>query len=159
MSMVAGVGRRAPTVPSDDLLLRQPSPEPEEAGHPETEVRLARWQSFLIAVGSLVLVFGFGLVVMLAGGAVVHDVDPGRHMDTFAAFHNPWIVSILLGIAVLWLLPPHPWAKRVVAPSSQEQPAASAGGTEDGSGGTDTVHLDVPGPGPSPGQVGSPPAG
>ena len=131
MSTVAGVGRRAPTVPSDDLLLRQPSPGPEEAGHPETEVRLKRWQSFLIAVGSLVLVFGFGLAVMLVGGAVVHAVDPGRHVDTFAAFHNQWIVGVLLGIAVLWLLPPHPWAKRVVAPLPQEQPAQALGAVEE----------------------------
>ena len=132
MSTVAGVGRRAPAVPSGDLPLRQPSPEPEpdEAAHSETEVRLKRWQSFLIAVGSLVLVFGLGLVVMLVGGAVVHAVDPGRHMDTFAAFHNQWIVGVLLGIAVLWLLPPHPWAKRTIAPLPQEQPAEPVGGTE-----------------------------
>ena len=110
------------------------------------EVRLKRWQSFGLAVGSLVLVYGLGLVVMLAGGAVIHAVKPTRHVDIFAALHNRWVDGALLGIALLWLLPPHPWAKRVIASGSQEQPAR-AGWTEDGGGGASTVRSDVPGPG------------
>ncbi|MDA8309392.1 MAG: hypothetical protein M0Z46_02045 [Actinomycetota bacterium] len=113
----------------------------------KAEVRLSRWQSFGLALGSLVLVFGLGLVVMLAGGAVIHALKPTRHVDIFAALHNRWVVGALLGIALLWLLPPHPWAKRVMASGSQEQPA-KAGRTEDGGGGASTVHLVVPGPGP-----------
>ena len=95
------------------------------------DVRVPRWQRFLLAVGSLVLVYGLGAVVMLAGGAVVHAVDPTKRMDIFAALHNRWVVGALLGITVLWLLPPYPWAKRVVASGSQEQPA-HAGETEGG---------------------------
>ena len=113
---------------------------------------MKRWQSLVIATGTLVLVFGFGILVMLAGGAVIHAVKPTRHLDIFAAFHNQWVVGVLLGIAVLWLLPPHPWVKRLVAPSSPEQPA-EAGRTEDGGGGASTVHVEVPEPGPSPGQA------
>ena len=105
----------------------------------KTPVRMPRWQSSLIALGTLVLVFGLGILVMLAGGAVIHALKPTRHVDIFAAFHNQWVVGILLGIAVLWLLPPHPWAKRLVAPSSQEQPV-KAGRAEDGGGGASTVH-------------------
>ena len=118
----------------------------------KSEVRMPRWQSALIALGTLVLVFGLGILVMLAGGLVIHAVKPTRHVDIFAAFHNQWVVGILLGIAVLWLLPPHPWAKRLVAPSSQEQPV-KAGRTEDGGGGAFTVQDEGPGPGPSPGHA------
>ena len=111
------------------------TPEAPEAQVPaRVKVRLTRWQSFGLAAGSLVLVYGLGLVVMLGGGAVVHALKPTRHVDIFAALHDQWVVGILLGIAVLWLLPPHPWAKRLVAPSSQEQPA-EAGRAEDGGGG------------------------
>ena len=112
----------------------------------KVEVRLKRWQSFGLAVGSLVLVYGLALAVMLAGGAVLRAVDPARRIDIFAALHHWWVVGVLLGITVLWLLPPHPWAKRIVASGSQEQPA-QAGRTEGGGGGASTAHLDVPGPG------------
>ena len=111
--------------------------------------RLSRWQSFGLAVGSLVLVYGLALVVMLAGGAVLRAVDPARRIDIFAALHHWWVVGVLLGITVLWLLPPHPWAKRVVASGSQEQPA-QAGRTEGGGGGASTARSDVPGPGAVP---------
>lgn len=97
-----------------------------------TEVRMPRWQSFLIALGSLVLVFGLGTLVMVGGGAVIHALRPTRHVDTFAALHNQWVVGVLLGIAVLWLLPPHRWVKRVIESSSQEQPAQLPVGAEDG---------------------------
>ena len=122
------------------------APTPEGKSSQRSQGRLSRWQSFGLAVGSLVLVFGLGLVVMLAGGAVIHALKPTRHVDIFASLHNRWVVGALLGITVLWLLPPHPWAKRVVASRSQEQPA-QAGRTEDGGGGVSTVQLDVPGPG------------
>ena len=111
---------------------------------------MPRWQSFLIALGSLVAVYGLATLVMLGGGAVVHALKPTRHVDIFAALHNAWVVGVLLGITVLWLLPPHPWAKRVVVPSSQEQPAENAGGTEDGGWGAFTVQEEIPGSGPVP---------
>ena len=115
-----------------------------EAQVPERPpVRLTRWQSFGLAAGTLVLVYGLGILVMLGGGAVIHALKPTRHVDSFAAFHDQWVVGVLLGIAVLWLLPPHPWAKRLVAPSSQEQPA-EAGRTEDGGGGASTDQFEAP---------------
>ena len=99
----------------DPVTVPPPSEQPANAG-----VRLKRWQSFGIAVGSLVVIYGLGICVMLAGGVVIHTLKPTRHIDIVAAFHNAWVVGILLGIAVLWLLPPHPWAKRVVAPRPPE---------------------------------------
>ena len=118
-------------------------PSPEKPGP-----RLTRRQSFGLAVGSLVLVYGLALGVMLLGGAVLHAVDPARRIDIFAALHHWWVVGPLLGIGLLWLLPPYPWAKWLVAARSQENPARSAGRTEDGDGGASTVQLEVPGPGP-----------
>ena len=94
--------------------------ESEALRSPTVEVRLSRRQSALVAVGSLVLVYGFGFCVMLAGGAVIHVLEPARHLDIYAALHRWWVVGPLLGISVLWLLPPHPWAKRVVASRSPE---------------------------------------
>jgi hypothetical protein len=133
---------------------------PESPVPQDSKVRLTRWQGFGLAAVSLVLVlvFRFGILVMLAGGAVVHAVKPTRHVDIFAALHNEWVVGIVLGIAVLWLLPPYPWAKRLVAPSSQEQPA-EAGRTEDGGGGASAVQDEAPGPGSSTGRAGSQPVG
>ena len=132
---------------------------PSEAQAPAaTQVRMPRWQSFLIALGSLVAVYGLGILVMLGGGAVVHALKPTRHVDIFAALHNAWVVGVLLGITVLWLVPPYPWGKRVVAPSSQEEPA-EAGRTEDGGGGASAVQDEAPGPGSSTGRAGSQPVG
>ena len=113
-------------------------------------VRRKRSQSFLIAVGSLVLIFGVGLVVMFAGSAIAHAFDHAKHVDMFAAFHNKWVVGVLLGIAVLWLVPPYPWGKRTIARSSLEQPAGTAGGTGDGGLGVVAVQLEAPGPGAVP---------
>ncbi len=135
------------------------TPEAPEAQVPaRVKIRLTRWQSFGLAAGSLVLVYGLGILVMLGGGAVIHALKPTRHVDIFAALHDQWVVGILLGIAVLWLLPPHPWAKRLVAPSSQEQPA-EAGRSEDGGGGASTVQSEAPGPGPSTRPAGGQPVG
>ena len=41
-------------------------------------------------MGSLVLVYGLGLVVMLLGGVVIQALKPTRHVDIFAALHNRW---------------------------------------------------------------------
>ena len=122
-----------PSDPGEVRTIREVSPSTRAA------VRMKRWQSFAIAVGSLVVIYSLGLGVMLAGGVVIHAVQPAKHVDIFAALHNQRVVGIVLGIAVLWLLPPHPWAKRVIALPSQEQPAPIAGGTEDGGGGASTV--------------------
>jgi MFS family permease len=115
----------------------------------EVEVRLTRWQSFLVAVASLVGIFGAAFGVMLVGGVVIHAFDPRRRVDIFTAFHSLWVVGVLLGIAVLWLLPPYPWVKRVITPASPEHPASAAGGTGDG-GAANAVQLDGPGPGTVP---------
>jgi hypothetical protein len=131
-----------------------PSPGTPEARVSEAKARLSRRQGLLLAAGSLVLVYGLALGVMLAGGAVIHALSPTRHIDILAAFHHWWVVGPLLGIAVPRLLPPYPWAKRVVASRSPERPAhGRAGRTEDGDGGAFTVHLAAPGPEPPPGQV------
>lgn len=116
---------------------------------PAPEVRLKRWQSTLIAFGTLILVYGIAFGVTAIGGVVIHAFDPARHVDIFAALHNMWVVGVLLGITVLWLLPPHPWARRVISPDSREQPAWMAGGAEGGGDRVDAAQFEVPGPEPA----------
>ena len=106
------------------------------------EVRLTRRQGFLLALGSLAIIYGLALGVMLLGGVVVHAISPARHIDIFAALHHWWVVGPLLGIAVLWLVPPYPWAKWLVASASREQqtePDETKGGGSDTVPGTDAV--------------------
>lgn len=88
--------------------------------------RLTRWQSLLMAVASLNLIYGVALGVMAAGGTIAHTFDPRRRLDIFMAFHRAWVIGVLLVISLLWLLPPHPWAKHAVAGGPREQPARTA---------------------------------
>lgn len=85
----------------------------EDEREPTPAVRMPRWKGALIALASLVFVYGLALGVLTAGGAVFHAVDPSRHVDPFAALHNHWVVGALIAIGILWLLPPYPWAKRL----------------------------------------------
>lgn len=118
----------------------------EESLAATEEVRLNRWQSALIALGSLILVYGVAFGVTAIGGVALHAFEPARHVDVFASLHNMWVVGVLLGITVLWLLPPHPWAKRVISPESREQPVWTAGGAEGGGDHVDAAQFEVPGP-------------
>lgn len=132
-----------------------PSSTDEHIATETDQLRLRRWQSALIAIGSLVVIYAVGVGVMLAGGAVIHAIQPAKHVDIFAALHSQWVVGILLGISVLWLLPPHPWAKRVVATGSREEPAQTAGRTEDGGDSVATIQFAMSGRDPSTGQLGT----
>ena len=81
------------------------------------------WHGTLFAAVLLVAFYGIALAVMLVGGAVIHAVSPRRHVDVFAALHHLLVVGILLGLSVLWLLPPHPWARRLLAPEPAQRSA------------------------------------
>lgn len=115
-------------------------------------VRRKRWQSFLIALASLVFIGVVALCVMLAGGAVLHAFTVHKHVDLFAAFHNQWVVDVLLGIAVLWVLPPIRGGSGPSHRCPKSNRHGQPEGTEDG-GAIVTVQLDGPGPKPSPGQL------
>jgi hypothetical protein len=101
-----------------------------EATHTPDEWQITRWQSALVALGTLAVVFGLAFSVMIGGGEIVRAVNPSKRINLFAAFHNWWVVGALLGITALWLLPPHPWAKRALASLPREHLATSAGGVE-----------------------------
>lgn len=100
-----------------DQLAAIPPPDGPEAA---LELRLTRWQSALVALGSLLVIFAIAFGVMVGGGEVVRALDSSRRINVFAAFHDWWVIGALLGITVLWLLPPHPWAKRAIAPLALE---------------------------------------
>lgn len=94
--------------------------------------RVRWWKGTLFAALLLAAFYAVALGVLVGGGAIVHAVSPKRHMDVFALFHNPLVVAIVLGVSVLFLIPPHPWAKRLFAPDSQKQAAPTATRTNDG---------------------------
>jgi len=63
-----------------------------------------------IAALSLVLVAAVALGSMVGSSALLHLFAPAKQFDAFRALHESAAVEVLLGLAVLWLLPPHPWA-------------------------------------------------
>jgi hypothetical protein len=79
--------------------------------------RMGLFRSTEIAVLSLVLVAAVALGSMMGSSAVLHLLSPAKQFDAFRALHEPVVVEVLLGLAVIWLLPPHPWvtSERVVA--------------------------------------------
>jgi hypothetical protein len=74
--------------------------------------------STALAIVSLVFVSAVAVGSMLASTAVLHLAYPNRRFDDFRALHEPLVLGLLFGLAVFWLLPPHPWA---VEPARSEQ--------------------------------------
>lgn len=96
------------------------------------------WKSTLVAFAGLFFVLGIALGEMVGVGSILHALNPARQFDIFYALHQQLVVGCLLGVSLLWLLPPHPWAKRVMAATAQE-PAQLAGGA--GSDGANVIAL------------------
>jgi hypothetical protein len=72
--------------------------------------RMGLFQATGIAALTLVLVAAVALGSMVGSSALLHLFSPAKQFDAFRALHEPAAVEVLLGLAVLWLLPPHPWA-------------------------------------------------
>lgn len=89
--------------------------------------RMPVWQSSLLALGGLVFVLGIALAEMAGIGELLHSLDPARQFDVYYALHSQLVVGSLIGVSLLWLLPPHPWAKRLVEAADREEPAEGAG--------------------------------
>jgi hypothetical protein len=79
--------------------------------------RMGFFASTGLAIVSLVFVSVVAFGSMLISAAILHLVSPDRRFDTFRAFHEPLVFGVLFGLAVFWLLPPHPWA---VQPAQSE---------------------------------------
>jgi hypothetical protein len=77
---------------------------------PVSEDRMSFLASTALAVVSLVFVAAVAVGSMLASTALLRLAYPDRHFDDFRALHEPWVLGVLFGLAVFWLLPPHPWA-------------------------------------------------
>ena len=87
------------------------------------------WRSTVLALASLILVAAVAVVTMLGAAALVEHLVPSRHFDVFHAVHEPLVLGLLVGLSVLWLLPPHPWA-RSAKELTDHSPATSAGPTK-----------------------------
>jgi hypothetical protein len=83
------------------------------------------FQASVIAVVSLVFVAVVALGSMLGSAALLHLISPSRHFDIFRALHEPGVVGVLIGLAVLWLLPPHPWAVKPEASEPKSRRSSS----------------------------------
>ena len=83
-----------------------------------SEERMGFIASTALAIVSLVFVSVVAVGSMLASAAILHLVYPNRRFDDFRALHEPLVLGLLFGLAVFWLLPPHPWA---VEPAESEQ--------------------------------------
>jgi hypothetical protein len=73
--------------------------------------------STALAIISLVFVSAVAVGSLLVSTAVLQLAYPNRRFDDFRALHEPLVLGLLFGLAVFWLLPPHPWA---VAPVQSE---------------------------------------
>lgn len=93
--------------------------------------RRRTWKQFGLAFAGLVYLAAVALGTMLLGGVALHTLVPKRHIDMFAVLHNHIVLGVLLGLVVLWLLPPYPWAKQQPSAGAGE-PVQSAGETEVG---------------------------
>jgi len=85
--------------------------------------RMSLWRSKLLAFVGLVVVLGLALGLMAGAGAVVHALVPRFHFDTYAALDNQIVVFCVIGLSILWLLLPHPWAKELVEVPTRDDPA------------------------------------
>jgi hypothetical protein len=75
-----------------------------------SEERMGYIASTTLAIVSLVFVSAVAVGSMLTSTAVLHLAYPNRRFDDFRALHEPVVLGLLFGLAVFWLLPPHPWA-------------------------------------------------
>ena len=119
-------GDRAPNLLRHALLRRRN----ERAIVERTLVAVRRmpvWKSSLLALAGLVFVLGLAWGEMAGVGQLLHALNPARHFDIFYALHQQLVVGSLIGVSLLWLLPPHRWAKRVVEATDREPPADVVG--------------------------------
>jgi len=80
------------------------------------------WRSTLLALATLIFVLGIAVAVMLGVGHLLHVLFPAKHFDVFYALHRPVVRWCLIAVSALWLLPPHPWARRLVDAVDRDAP-------------------------------------
>jgi hypothetical protein len=102
---------------------------PVAASAPSRRTRLrSHLSGSLLALVAFVYVLGVAALTLMLGGVVLHAISPTRTFDIFYALHQQYVVGILLGLAIFWVLPPHPWVKQPEDEQDQE-PAQHAGET------------------------------
>lgn len=86
-------------------------------------------KSTLFALVGLAFVLAIAIGTLAASGEVLHLLSPARHFDIYYVLHKQLVVASLLAVSILWLLPPHPWAKALVE-EADRGPAQAAGEAE-----------------------------
>ncbi len=102
----------------------------------------------LFALITLLYVMSAAVVTLVLGGVLLHLLTPHRTFDIFFALHKQFVVGTLLGLAIFWLLPPHPWVNESEERGVRE-PADVAGETESGGVSNVTALSEYRGRGPS----------
>ncbi len=97
---------------------------------------------------TLLYVMGAAVGTLVLGGVLLHSITPRRTFDIFYALHKQFVVGTLLGLAIFWLLPPHPWVIESEERGVRE-PADVAGETESGGVSNVTALSEYRGRGPS----------
>jgi hypothetical protein len=84
--------------------------------------RMSAGRATLVALLGLAVVLGTALGAMAGVGALLHALSPDRHFDAYAVLHNEIVVACVAALSVLWLLPPHPWAKELIEVPARDDP-------------------------------------
>jgi hypothetical protein len=124
---IALVGRRW-AVEGEASPSEVPPPDPSP-GRPRRFRRAL--SGTLLAFVHLVFVLSVAVGTLLVGGVVLHAISPSHTFDIFYALHQQIVVGTLLGLAIFWLLPPHPWVNES-EDSEVREPALAAGETGGG---------------------------
>lgn len=89
--------------------------------------RLPLWATTLLAMVSLVFVLGIAGGVMVGAGHLIHVLEPAKRFDVFYLLHESLVEWSLAAACVLWLLPPHRWATRLIERPARGAPEATRG--------------------------------
>lgn len=108
------------------------------------------WKSSALALGSLVFVLAIAFGVMIGAGHLIHVLNPAKRFDIFYALHKGFVRWSLLAVCVLWLLPPHPWATRLVEVTGRDSTPERSRGAHVRAGGTITEISRYQAPDPLP---------
>ena len=121
MTRAPGASRAQAAVPTGVWTRRRAERVGERPGMFRVR-RMSAGRATLMALLGLAVVIGTALGVMAVVGALLHALSPDRHFDAYAAFHNQIVVACIAALSVLWLLPPHPWAKELVEVPARDDP-------------------------------------
>ena len=83
-------------------------------GLASAELPVGPFMGILLATSSLVLIASIAVLTQVLATSLLNHLDHSRHIDAFGGLHNPIVDMFLIALAVIWILPPHPWGKGIL---------------------------------------------